>query len=131
MSLNHITIAGRLTRDVELRTTQQSVFVASLTLAVDRDFGDGCDFINVTAWKSTAEFAQKYFSKGDMMIVSGRLQIRDWTDKNNNKRQSAEVVADRIYFGGSKKSSKEESAPPVSAEETSFANDGKDDELPF
>ena len=109
--LNHITIMGRLTREVELRRTGTGVAVASFTLAVDRDFNpkDGAeketDFIDCNAWRGTAEFIAKYFTKGSMAIVSGRLQIRNWTDKEGNKRRSAEVVADSVYFGDSKKSS--------------------------
>ena len=107
--LNHITIMGRLTRDPEMRTTQSGVAVASFTLAVDRDFGgrDGgekqTDFIDCTAWQHTAEFVSKYFSKGRMAVVSGRLQIDNYTDNDGNKRKSAKVVADNIYFGDSKK----------------------------
>ena len=106
--LNHIVLMGRLTRDPELRYTQSQVPVASFRLAGDRDFGgrDGSerqtDFIDIVAWRSTAEFVSKYFTKGSMAAVSGRLQIRDWTDKDGNKRRSAEVVADSVYFGGSK-----------------------------
>ena len=107
--LNHITIMGRLTRDPEMRSTQSGVAVASFTLAVDRDFGskDGgekqTDFIDCTAWRHTAEFVSKYFSKGRMAVVSGRLQIDNYTDNDGNKRKSAKVVADNIYFGDSKK----------------------------
>ena len=107
--LNHITIMGRLTRDPEMRTTQSGVAVASFTLAVDRDFGgrDGgekqTDFIDCTAWRHTAEFVSKYFSKGRMAVVSGRLQIDNYTDNDGNKRRSAKVIADNIYFGDSKK----------------------------
>lgn len=107
--LNHITIMGRLTRDPEMRTTQSGVAVASFTLAVDRDFGgrDGgekqTDFIDCTAWRHTAEFVSKYFSKGRMAVVSGRLQIDNYTDNDGNKRKSAKVIADNIYFGDSKK----------------------------
>lgn len=107
--LNHITIMGRLTRDPELRHTGSGVAVASFTLAVDRDYNpkDGAeketDFIDCNAWRGTAEFVSKYFSKGSMAIVSGRLQIRNWTDKEGNKRRNAEVVADSVYFGDSKK----------------------------
>ena len=107
--LNHITIMGRLTRDPEMRTTQSGVAVASFTLAVDRDFGgrDGgekqTDFIDCTAWRHTAEFVSKYFSKGRMAVVSGRLQIDNYTDNDGNKRKSAKVVTDNIYFGDSKK----------------------------
>ena len=107
--LNHIVLMGRLTRDPELRYTQSQIPVASFTLAVDRDFGgrDGSerqtDFIDIVAWRSTAEFVSKYFTKGSMAAVSGRLQIRDWTDRDGNKRRSAEVVADNVYFGESKR----------------------------
>ncbi len=107
--LNHITIMGRLTRDPELRYTQSQTPVASFTLAVDRDFGgrDGgekqTDFIDCVAWRQTAEFVSKYFQKGSMAVVSGRLQIRDWTDREGGKRRSAEVVVDNIYFGESKR----------------------------
>ena len=107
--LNHITLMGRLTRDPELRYTQSQTPVASFTLAVDRDYGgrDGgerqTDFIDCVAWRSTAEFVSKYFQKGSMAVVSGRLQIRDWTDRDNNKRRSAEVVVDNVYFGESKR----------------------------
>ena len=108
--LNHITLMGRLTRDPELRYTQSQTAVVSFTLAVDRDFGgrDGAekqtDFIDIVAWRQTAEFVSKYFTKGSMAVVSGRLQIRDWTDREGNKRRSAEVVADNVYFGESKRS---------------------------
>ena len=108
--LNTITIMGRLTRDPELRRTGSGIAVASFTLAVDRDYNpkDGAeketDFIDCNAWRGTAEFVSKYFSKGSMAIVSGRLQIRNWTDKEGNNRRSAEVVADSVYFGDSKKS---------------------------
>ena len=107
--LNHITIMGRLTRDPELRRTGTGVAVASVTLAVDRDFGgrDGgereTDFIDCVAWRQTGEFVSKYFTKGRMAVVSGRLQIRGWTDKDGNKRRTAEVVADNVYFGDSKR----------------------------
>ena len=109
--LNHITIMGRLTRDPELRRTGTGVAVASFTVAVDRDFSgrDGgereTDFIDCVAWRQTGEFVSKYFTKGSMIVVSGRLQIRGWTDKDGNKRRTAEVVADNVYFGESKRSS--------------------------
>lgn len=107
--LNHIVLMGRLTKDPELRRTGTGVAVASLTLAVDRDFKSESgeretDFIDIVAWRSTAEFASKYFKKGSMAAVSGRLQIRGWTDKEGNKGRNAEVVADNIYFGEAKKS---------------------------
>lgn len=107
--LNHITLMGRLTRDVELRRTGSGVAVASFTVAVDRDIANKqtgekeVDFIDIVAWRSTAEFVSKYFSKGRMAVVSGRLQIRNWTDKDGNKRRTAEVLADSVYFGDSKK----------------------------
>lgn len=102
--LNHIVLMGRLTRDVELRYTNSQKPVASFTLAVDRDGKDnGVDFIDCAAWNGTAEFVNKYFSKGRMAVVSGKLQIRDWTDKEGNKRRAAEVVVRDIYFGDSKR----------------------------
>ena len=113
--LNHIVLMGRLTRDPELRYTQSQIPVASFSLAVDRDYGsrDGgdrqTDFIDIVAWRQTAEFVSKYFTKGSMAAVSGRLQIRDWTDRDGNKRRSAEVVADNVYFGESKRSREENS----------------------
>ena len=109
--LNHITIMGRLTRDPELRRTGSGIAVASFTVAVDRDFGgrDGgereTDFIDCVAWRQTGEFVSKYFTKGSMIVVSGRLQIRNWNDKDGNKRRTAEVVADNVYFGESRRNS--------------------------
>ncbi len=108
--LNHITIMGRLTRDPELRRTGSGIAVASFTVAVDRDFSGKdsekeTDFIDCVAWRNTGEFVSKYFTKGRMIVVSGRLQIRNWNDKDGNKRRSAEVVADSCYFGDSKKES--------------------------
>ena len=107
--LNHIVLMGRLTRDPELRRTGTGVAVASFSLAVDRDYQSKdagektVDFIDIVAWRNTAEFVSKYFSKGRMAVVSGRLQIRTWTDKEGNKRRTAEVVADNVYFGDSKR----------------------------
>ena len=107
--LNRIIVMGRLARDPELRRTQAGVPVASFRLAVDRDFRDkstgerATDWIDVVAWRQTAEFVSRYFSKGRMAVVEGRLQIRDWTDKEGNKRRSAEVIADNVYFGDSKR----------------------------
>lgn len=109
--LNRIILMGRLTRDPELRHTQTGTAVASFSLAVDRDFRNrdsgekGVDFIDVVAWRNTAEFVSKYFTKGRMAVVEGRLQIRDWTDREGGKRRSAEVVADNIYFGDSRRDS--------------------------
>ncbi len=106
--LNHITLMGRLTRDPELRRTGSGIAVAAFTLAVDRDFKNQngekeCDFIDIVAWRNTAEFVSKYFDKGSMAVVSGRLQVRGWTDKEGNKRRSAEVLANSVYFGSSKR----------------------------
>ena len=148
--LNHIVLMGRLTRDPELRHTQTGTAVASFSLAVDRDFKDkatgerSTDFIDVVAWRSTAEFVAKYFTKGRMAVVEGRLQIRDWTDKDGGKRRSAEIVADNVYFGDSKRdggdSSGYSAAPAYknaapsnfNAGGSDFAEIGEDDgELPF
>ncbi len=128
MSLNNVTIMGRLTRDPELRYTQSNTPVASFTLAVDRDFGDKqTDFIDCVAWRGTGEFVDRYFSKGSMAIVSGRLQIRNWTDDNGNKRRNAEVVAEHVYFGESKR---REASADISAADFEEL-DGDYSELPF
>ena len=150
--LNKIFIMGRLTRDPELRRTQSGTAVTSFSLAVDRDFKSQSgeketDFIDVVAWRSTAEFVAKYFTKGRMAVVEGRLQIRPWTDKDGNNRRSAEVVADNIYFGDSKRDSAGDmggySAPaytapaggysaPVGGGSSGFAEiDEEDGDLPF
>ena len=107
--LNKIFIMGRLTRDPELRRTQSGTPVTSFSLAVDRDYKTQSgeketDFIDVVAWRATAEFVAKYFTKGRMAVVEGRLQIRAWQDKEGNNRRSAEVVADNVYFGDSNNS---------------------------
>ena len=107
--LNRIILMGRLTRDPELRHTGSGTAVASFSLAVERDFRDKTsgqkttDFIDIVAWRQTGEFVSKYFTKGRMAVVEGRLQMRDWTDKDGNKRRSAEVVADNLYFGDSRR----------------------------
>ncbi|MBQ4641545.1 MAG: single-stranded DNA-binding protein [Oscillospiraceae bacterium] len=152
--LNHITIMGRLTRDPELRRTGSGVAVASFSLAVDRDFGKNengereTDFIDCVAWRQTGEFVSKYFTKGRMAVVSGRLQIRSWTDKDGNKRRTAEVVADNVYFGDSRRENEGGSAygsnsfsapsfggysaPGASAPASDFAMlDDDDAQLPF
>ena len=140
--LNHINIMGRLTRDPELRRTGSNTPVASFTIACDRDFGQNgqkeTDFIDVTAWRNTAEFVSKYFTKGRMAVISGRLQIRSWTDKDGNKRKSAEVVADNVYFGDSKQSDSNSfsapaySAPSAPAAEPIYAIlEDDDSQLPF
>lgn len=140
--LNQIFIMGRLTRDPELRRTQTGTPVASFTLAVDRDFKDkatgerSTDFIDVAAWRQTAEFVSRYFSKGRMAVVEGRLQMNDWTDRDGNKRRSAQVVADSIYFGDSKQTQPSEGnasdrdLPPGPSGEYTELNDD-DGELPF
>ena len=144
--LNHITIMGRLTRDPELRRTGSGVAVASFTVAVDRDFGKNengekeTDFIDCVAWRQTGEFVSKYFTKGRMAVVSGRLQIRSWTDKDGNKRRTAEVVADNVYFGDSRREGDGVPAAgsfggysaPASAPASDFAMLEDDDaQLPF
>ena len=107
--LNHIVIMGRLTRDPELRRTGSGIAVASFSVAVERDIANKesgereTDFIDCTAWRSTGEFVSKYFQKGSMIVVSGRLQVRSWTDKEGNKRRNAEIVADNVYFGSSRR----------------------------
>ena len=135
--LNHIVLMGRLTRDPELRRTNNGTAVASFSIAVDRDFKNSAtgeketDFIDVTAWRNTAEFVSKYFSKGRMAVVSGRLQIRNWNDKDGNKRRSAEVIADSIYFADSKPSSGagQQSAPAPVTDYGILEDD--DGECPF
>ena len=115
--LNQIVLMGRLTRDPELRYTQSQTPVATFRIAVDRDYSgrDGAerqtDFIDIVAWRQSAEFVSKYFNKGSMIIVVGRLQMRDWTDREGNKRTSAEVVADRVMFGESKRARDEGGYP--------------------
>ncbi len=139
MSLNRICLMGRLTRDPELRRTGNGTAVTSFTIAVDRDFKsqDGekeTDFIDIVAWRTTAEFVSKYFSKGRMAVVTGRLQLRDWPDKEGNKRRTAEVVADNVYFGDSKRQEGSDSAQAENAAEGTyggFAEAEDDGDLPF
>ncbi len=142
--LNHIVIMGRLVRDPELRRTGSGVAVTNFSLAVDRDFGKSesgekeTDFIDCVAWRQTGEFVSKYFTKGRMAVVSGRLQVRAWTDKDGNKRRTAEVVADNVYFGDSKKDDSGDSGYTGFAP-SSVANpeqdyemlEGDDNALPF
>lgn len=133
--LNHITMAGRLVRNPELRRTQNGTAVASFTLACERDFknesGDReVDFIDCVAWRKTAELVSGYFTKGRMAIVSGRMQIRGWTDKDGNRRKSAEILVDNIYFGDSKPQAEDAATEATGAEPYSeIAED--DDSLPF
>lgn len=143
--LNHITIMGRLTRDPELRRTGSGLAVASFTVAVDRDWPNKetgekeTDFIDCVAWRQTGEFVSKYFTKGSMIVVSGRLQIRSWVDKDGNKRKTAEIVADNVYFGESKKKDTQSSATAywdnphyVKPAVSDFAMfDDDDEQLPF
>lgn len=107
--LNKIIVMGRLCKDPEMRRTNSGSAVTSFTIACDRDFATNgekeTDFLEIVCWKNTAEFVSKYFAKGRMAVVSGRLQIRSWTDKDGNKRRTAEIVADNVYFGDSKKES--------------------------
>lgn len=140
--LNSAIIMGRLTRDPDVRQTQSGISVCSFSVAVDRDVVDkstgerGTDFINVTAWRSTADFVGKYFSKGSLIVVDGRLQVSGYTDKDGNKRTSTEIVANNVYFGGSKKKEDSNNAssshvsndvPPAQSSDTP----GSDDDLPF
>ena len=134
--LNKIFLMGRLTRDPEIRHTQSGTAVASFSLAVDRDFKDKqtgekqTDFIEIVAWRSTAEFVSRYFTKGRMAVVEGRLQLRDWTDKDGVKRRNAEVIADNVYFGDSKSEGNKASAP--SAYKPEYKELDEDDgDLPF
>lgn len=143
--LNRVILMGRLTRDPELRHTPTGTAVASFTLAVDRDYSKdkddkATDFIDIVAWRNTGEFVSKYFFKGQMAAVVGRLQIRDWKDKEGNSRRSAEVVADNVYFADSKKDrgevhqnysspSQEPLSGPVGSEFSELDDD--DGELPF
>lgn len=149
--LNKIIIMGRLTRDPELRRTQSGTAVASFALAVDRDYKDqatgerGVDFIDCVAWSHTGEFASRYFAKGRMAVVQGRLQLRDWTDRDGNKRRSAEVVVEQMYFGDSRSEGGQKSGQPVPKEagyQAAYSSTGReadefrelqddDGELPF
>lgn len=133
--LNHIVLMGRLTRDPELRHTQSGVAVASFALAVDRDFADKAtgqretDFIDIVAWRTTAEFVSKYFSKGRLAVVEGRLQLRDWQDQEGTKRRRAEVVASSVYFGDSRR---EDSRPACRTRPPDLVEVDEDDgDLPF
>ena len=126
--LNQIVLMGRLTRDPELRRTGSGTAVATFSLAVDRDFANSTtgeretDFIDIVAWRNTAEFVSKYFSKGRMAVVTGRLQIRNWNDKDGNKRRSAEVIADSVYFGDSKREGGDNGYAPSYGSAPSYGN---------
>ncbi len=140
--LNKAVIMGRLTRDPEVRKTQSGVSVCSFSVACDRDIVDkasgerGVDFINVTAWRSTADFVGKYFTKGRMAVVIGRIQVRNYTDKDGNKRTATEIVADSVYFGDSKKNADDNNSTPAAASQPDPApqndyQEASDDDLPF
>ena len=139
--LNKIVIMGRLVRDPDKRTTQSGVTVTNFTLAVDRDYTNGdqkeTDFIDCVAWRQSGDFVAKYFSKGRMAVVAGRLQIRKYTDKEGNNRTAAEIVADNVYFGDSKREGQApvSAAPsepsPAPAPSAFAALEGPDEGLPF
>lgn len=136
--LNYIVLQGRFCKDPELRRTQSGTAVASFTLAVSRDFSDKdkTDFIDVVAWKGIAEFVSKYFSKGRTAVVSGRLQMRDWTDKEGNKRRSAEVIAENVYFGDNKRETLLSNTDNSDTSDTSYGYSDfeeiqNEDDLPF
>lgn len=146
--LNHIVIMGRLTRDPELRRTGSGIAVTNFSVAVDRDFktenGEKeTDFIDCVAWRHTGEFVSKYLKKGSMAVISGRLQIRSWTDNDGNKRRTAEIVADNVYFGESKRDTNQSenylgfvktttpAAVSPTAEDFALLNDDDDAQLPF
>ena len=130
--LNKVIVMGRMVRNPELRRTNSGTAVASFTIACDRDFkSDGgereADFIECVAWRNTAEFVSKYFTKGRLAVVSGRLQTRNWTDKEGNKRKATEIVAESVYFGDSKREELQSYAAP----QESFAELPDDGEIPF
>ena len=137
--LNHVIVMGRLVRDPELRRTQSGTAVTSIRIAVDRDFKDQsgekqADFFDVVAWRATAEFMVRHFTKGRMAVVEGRLQTREWTDKNGGKRISTEIIADKVYFGDSKIPQEQQEAnfQRLSESMDQFAEIGQEDgELPF
>lgn len=134
--LNHVTLMGRLAKDPELRRTQSGVAVTSLRIACDRDYKPQdaereTDWLDVVCWRNTAEFVSKYFTKGRMAIVEGRIQTRDWTDKDGNKRQAVEVVADNVYFGDSKKDDAGHTKPAGRAVDVTFDDIDDDDDCPF
>ena len=135
--LNKVFLQGRLVADPELRHTQQGTPVASYRLAVDRDYkskdsnAQNADFVNIVSWRNTAEFVSRYFTKGRMMLVEGRLQMRSYTDKDGNRRVAAEVVTDNVHFADSRKdgSNNEDGSLQESAGFEELADD--DGDLPF
>lgn len=133
--LNDITVMGRITKDIELRRTESGTAVASFSIACERDFkaqnGEkSTDFFDIVAWKNTAEFVERYFGKGRMIVIRGRLQTRTWKDKEGNNRKSVEIVADNVYFGDSKKS-EASTAESYSATTEFVPLDEEDGNLPF
>lgn len=132
MSLNRVCIMGRLTRAPELRRTQSGKAVTSFPIAVDRDGKDaGTDWFDVVAWERTAEFAAQYFAKGRKVVVDGRLQARDWTDKDGNKRRSVEIIANSVYFADSKPQDGPAAYSPASSNPGEFSEVEDDGNLPF
>lgn len=142
--LNRIIAMGRITKDIELRRTDSGKPVASFSIACERDFKDdsgqrATDFLDVVAWNKTAEFVNQYFAKGRMAVVSGRLQIRTWTDKEGNNRRSAEIVAENVYFGDSKQDGQKPTAAPAASPMSAgvpvappmFSELDDDEKLPF
>lgn len=145
--LNHIVVMGRLTRDPELRRTGNGIAVASFTVAVDRDVANKdtgereTDFIDCVAWRSTGEVVSKYFNKGSMVVVSGRLQIRNWTNKDGQRRRTAEILVGNVYFCGGKEGGTQSRQEPDAGYTQQHAAqepaaefgmlDGYDDQLPF
>lgn len=135
--LNRATIMGRLTKDPELRRTGSGIAVASFTVAVDRDFENNgereTDFIECVAWRGAGEFVARNFHKGKMIVVSGRIQQRGWTDKDGNKRRTTEIVADEVYFGDSKKDAPGGGTPamPENPGQDYERLEGEDAQLPF
>ena len=128
--LNHITVMGRLTRDPELKSTPNGKLVTTLTIACDRDFGEKqTDFIDCVCWNRTAEFAKTYLAKGRMAVIDGRLQIREWTDKDGNKRRAAEILASNVYFGDSKKTNNDFTSDVGNVEPLDVPS--YEDDLPF
>ena len=131
--LNRVSLMGRLTRNPELRHTQSGKSVVSFSIAVDRDFEkNATDFLDVVAWENTADFVSRYFAKGRMAVICGRLQTREWQDRDGGKRKTTEIVAENVYFGDSKKESdSREPAAPAPQKEQFTEVPGDDDSLPF
>ena len=135
--LNNVNLAGRICKDLELKQTPNGVSVLSFSVAVERDYKNGTeratDFINCVAWRNTAEFISKYFSKGKLIILNGRLEVRKWEDKNGENRYATEVIVDNAYFGGDKQNGTTENneATENNVEETTDFLPAEDDNLPF